>query len=479
MSVVAPKPKESLQDTLQQVLRLLHRHKLVEELVHKQDMPRHELVETLVHKQNLAELTQRLDQLHSADVAYVLEALPLDERLQVWELVRTEREGDILLEVSDAVRETLLADMERHEILAAAEHLDTDELADLAPDLPKEVIGELMGSLEEEERAELQTALSFRDDQVGSVMDFDMVTIRDDVKLEVVLRYLRRFDELPHHTDKLFVVDHEEILKGVLPIKRLLVNDPDLPVSEVMANDAVTFKPDDDVGEAAQAFERYDLVTAPVVNSTGKVIGRLTVDMMVDVIREESEAEVLSLAGLKEEEDLFASVWKSAQNRWAWLAINLCTAFFASRVIGAFEGTIAKLVALATLMPIVSGIGGNTGTQTATLIIRGIALGQVTAANASRLIFKELGIALLNGSVWGSVLGMLAYFLYGNWQLGVVMMAAMTLNLLVAALVGIFVPMTMHKLGRDPAYGSSVLLTAMTDSMGFFIFLGLATVFLL
>lgn len=479
MSVATQKPKESLQESLQQVVRLLHRHKLVEELVHKQDMPKHQLVEMLVHKQNLAELSTRLEQLHPADVAYILEALPLEERLQVWELIQTESEGDVLLEVSDAVRETLLADMESHEILAAAEHLDADELADLAPDLPKDVIGELMGSLEEEERAELQTALSFRDDQVGSLMDFDMVSIRDDVKLEVVLRYLRRFDELPHHTDKLFVVDHDERLQGVLPIKRLLVNDPERQVGEVMATEVVTFKPDDDAGAAAQAFERYDLITAPVVDSNNKVIGRLTVDMMVDVIREESEAEVLSLAGLKEDEDLFASVWKSAKNRWTWLAINLCTAFFASRVIGAFEGTIAKLVALAALMPIVSGIGGNTGTQTATLIIRGIALGQVTVNNASRLVFKELGIALLNGLVWGSVLGLLAFALYGQFSLGLVMMAAMTLNLQVAALVGIFIPITMHNLGRDPAYGSSVLLTAMTDSMGFFIFLGLATLFLL
>lgn len=477
MSVKPVKTQESVQESLQQVINLLQRHKMVEELVRKQDQPRKELVEQLVHRQNLAELQSKLESLHNADVAYILEALPREDRLVVWDLVKTERDGDILLEVSDAVRETLLASMENHEILAATEQLDADEIADLAPDLPHQVVSQLIGSLDENERAELQTALSFREDQVGGKMDFDMVTIRDDVKLEVVLRYLRRFDELPDHTDKLFVVDHDFILKGVLPLNRLLVNDPERLVSEVMAQDAVFFHPDESVNGAAQAFERYDLISAPVVNTNSKVIGRLTVGMMVDVIRETSESEVLSLAGLREE-DLFSSVWESIKNRWTWLAINLCTAFIASRVIGAFEGTISKLVALATLMPIVAGIGGNTGNQTSTLIIRGIALGQITMSNARRLVFKEQSIALLNGLVWGGILGFIAYLLYRQISLGVVMAVAMTLNLQIAALVGIFVPLVMHKLGRDPAYGSSVLLTATTDSMGFFIFLGLATIFL-
>ncbi|SFZ70465.1 magnesium transporter [Chitinimonas taiwanensis] len=479
MTQAAPKPKESLQESLQQVQRLLARHKLVEGLVHKQDMPKHDLVESLVHKQNLVELEQKLAQQHPADIAFILESLPPEDRLLVWGLIHTEVEGDVLLEVSDAVRESLLADMDREEILAAAEHLDTDELADLAPDLPQDVMHALIGGLEEEERAELQSALSYGDDQVGSLMDFDMVTIRDDVTLEVVLRYLRRFDELPHHCDKLFVVDNDQRLKGVLAIKKLLVSDPELEVAAAMAREVVSFNPDDDAGEAALAFERYDLISAPVVDSTNKVIGRLTVDMMVDVIREETDAEVLSLGGLKEEEDLFSSVWESAKNRWPWLAVNICTAFLASRVIGAFEHTIEALVALAALMPIVSGIGGNTGTQTVTLVVRGLALGQINASSARRLIAKEHAIALLNGVVWGGVLGFIAFLLYRDVHLGIVMAAAMILNLQVAAFVGLIVPLTMSKFGRDPAYGSSVFLTAATDSMGFFIFLGLATIFLL
>jgi len=424
-------------------------------------------------------LQRKLDELHSADVAHILEALPLDDRLTVWQLVKVERDGDILLEVSDAVRETLLADMDDHEILAAARDMDADELADLASELPRDVVHELMETLDAQQRERVRSALSYEEDQVGALMDFEMVTIREDVSLEVVLRYLRRLKELPGHTDKLFVVDYDGVLKGVLPVKRLLVNDPEKLVSEVMATDPVSFHPDEDGYDAAQAFERYDLISTPVVDKNGKLIGRLTIDEMVDLIREESESEVLNMAGLREEEDIFASVWKSLRNRWAWLAINLVTAFMASRVIGLFEDSIEKLVALAALMPIVAGIGGNSGNQTITMIVRAMALDQVSTGNTSRLIRKELGVGLVNGIVWGGVIGVVAYLLYDSWSLGVVMTAAMVLNLLLAALMGVLIPMTLVRMGRDPALGASVMITAVTDSGGFFIFLGLASLFLL
>jgi len=471
--------KDSLSENLQKVISLLDKHRLVENLLHSQEMPNHELVESLVHKQNLQELQKKLDVLHPADVAYILEALPLEQRLDVWELVKAERDGEILLEVSDAVRQTLIADMDSDELLAAAEQLDTDELADLAPDLPKDVFQDLLDSLDAQNRARLQSALSYSDDAVGSIMDFDIVTIREDISLEVALRYMRRLGSLPDHTDKLFVVDRNDILRGVLPLKRLVVSDLDDIVSDVMSEDAVIFHPEDIADDAAKAFERYDLVTAPVVDENNKLIGRVTVDAVMDLIREEAESDMLSMAGLREEEDFFASVWKSVQNRWAWLAINLVTALVASRVIGLFEGSIEKIVALAALMPIVAGIGGNSGNQTTTMIVRGLALGQVSAHNMQSLITKELGVSLLNGLLWGGVLGVIAYVLYGSYQLGLVMMAAMTLNLLLAALMGVMIPLVMNKVGRDPAVGSSVLITAMTDSGGFFIFLGLATIFLI
>jgi len=473
------KRTQSVQEALEQVRALLQKHRIVEEMVHKQDMPRHELVESLVHKQNLAELQNKLDKLHPADVAYILEALPLEERLVVWDLVKAERDGEILLEVSDSVRETLIENMDAHELVAAAEQLDTDEIADLVPDLPQDVVDDVLHSMPIEEREQLRAAMSYPEDSVGALMDFDMVSVRDDVSLEVVLRYLRRMDELPDHTDQVFVVDRDDVIRGVLPINRLIVTDPEVLVGAVMNAEFITLSPDDKAQQAAQSFERYDLVSAPVVDQGNRLVGRVTVDVVVDFIRQRNEAEQLSHAGLIEEEDIFASVWKSAKNRWLWLAVNLGTAFFASRVIGAFEGTIEKLVALATLMPIVAGIAGNSGNQTTTLIIRSLALGQVTPDNARRLIGKELAISLLNGVVWGGVAGIFAYFLYRSVPLGLVMTSAMLLNLVVGALVGMMVPLAMQKMGRDPAIGSSVLLTFTTDSMGFFIFLGLATVFLI
>ena len=429
--------------------------------------------------EKLSELTGILHELHPADMAALLESLPPKERVVVWRLAEPEDDGEVLLEVSEAVRETLIEAMNREELLSAVEDMDADELAELADDLPHQVVYEALQTRDEEEREQVKAAMSYEDGQVGALMDFELVSVRADVTCEVVLRYLRRFDSLPDHTDKIFVVDEEDVLIGVLPVRKLLISNPEDLVADVMATDVVRFLPQDDAEEAAQAFERYDLVTAPVIDANGKLIGRITIDEMVDVIREESEADILNMAGLQEEEDLFAPVLDSVKNRWMWLAINLCTAFLASRVIGAFEGSIQKIVALAALMPIVAGIGGNSGNQTITMIVRAMAVGQLADIQAGRLLKKEIGVALVNGILWGSVMGLLSYLLYGSVGIGLVMVAAMTLNLLLAAAVGVLIPIVMEKLGRDPALGSSVLITAVTDSGGFLIFLGLATMFLL
>jgi len=473
------KELEDLQQDLDNVRELLRRHWLVESLVERQQMPKHELVESLVHKQHLAELHKKLDQMHPADIAYILEALPINERLIVWDLVKAERDGEILLELSEPVRESVIRTMDSDELIAAVETLDTDEIAELAPDLPDEVIQDVFQSLPVEEREQLRAAMSYPEDAVGALMDFDVVSVREDVTLEVVTRYLRRFEELPDHTDQLFVVDREQRLKGVLPIARLVVTDLEKPVTDVMLQEFVTLYPDDKAQDAAQAFERYDLVSAAVIDQGGKLVGRVTVDAVVDFIRAKSESEALAMAGLRETEDLFAPVWESFKNRWSWLAVNLVTAFVASRVIGVFEGSIEKLVALAALMPIVAGIGGNSGNQTTTMIVRALALGQIQVEQAKKLFAKELAVAIANGLVWGGILGVIAYLLYSSVKLGVVMTAAMTLNLLLAAVMGVAIPIAMAKLGRDPAIGSSVMITACTDSGGFFIFLGLATLFLL
>jgi magnesium transporter len=466
------------EELLQQVTDILRRYQLTDDAVPRDEPPRPERVQDLVRRRDFGELQQELERLHPADVAYVLEALPLEQRLVVWDLVKAERDGEILLEVSDAVRETLIEHMDERELVAATEQLDTDEIADLAPDLPREVIQDVFKSLSVEEREQLRAAMSYQEDAVGALMDFELIEVREDVTLEVVLRYLRRLDELPDHTDQLFVVDREARLKGLLPISRLLVSSTDALVTEVMIRDFARFHPRENAHDAAAAFERYDLVSAPVVDDDGRLVGRVTVNSVVDFIRQTQDSEILSAGGLREDEDLFASVWKSVRNRWTWLAVNLVTAFIASRVIGIFESSIAQLVALAALMPIIAGIGGNSGNQTITMIVRALAIGQITRENARKLFVKEIGVSVLNGLIWGTVVGLFAFLIYHNWHLGLVMTAAMTLNLLLAAVMGVSIPLVMEKLGRDPALGSSVMITAITDSGGFFIFLGLATIFL-
>jgi magnesium transporter len=466
---------EELQRNLREVQALLRRQAVVEE---SEEVPGHGRVDELVHKQHLSELLARLERLHAADIAYILDALPLEERLEVWNLVKADRDGEILLEVSDAVRESLIASMDSRELVAAAETLEADEIADIAPDLPEEVMAEVVRSLPAEERERLRAALSYPEGSVGALMDFDHVAVREDVTLESATRDLRRLDELPDHTDQLFVVDRELGLRGTLPLAKLIVTDLHLEVRGVMVPESVKFYPEDRAEDAANAFERYDLVSAPVVDAADRLVGRLTVDAVVDYIRRKSAETQLAEAGLAQEEDVFAPVLDSFKNRWSWLAINLVTAFIASRVIGAFEGSIARLVALAALMPIVAGVGGNSGNQTITMIVRALALGQIQGDYWKKLLTKELGLALLNGVIWGTLLGVITYVLYSSVALGGVMALAMILNLVLAALMGVAIPWLRARFGRDPAVGSSVLITACTDSGGFFIFLGLATLFL-
>lgn len=427
------------------------------------------------------ELRRLLEPLHPADVAWILEALPLDERLAVWNLVKSESDGDILVEVNDGVRETLIDAMDRDELVDAVETLDTDEIADLVDDLPPDVMAQVQEGLSHEERAQLRAAMSYPEDSVGARMDFEIVSIREETTIELVLRYLRRFDTLPDHTDQVFVVDRLGHLKGTLSLAQLLTTDPAMPVKDLMHTDMLTLNPLEESSDAAQAFERYDLVSAPVVDESGRLVGRLTVNEIVDVIREESEEDAFAAVGLDDEQDIFASVWETAKSRWLWLGVNLCTAFFASRVISAFDGTIERVVALAALMPIVAGMAGNSGNQTLTLLVRSLAMGQVTEANKADLIKKEVLVSIINGILWGAIAGLCAWALYWDspegMMLGFVMFLAMLLNIIQGAVVGLAVPLILRYFDRDPAMGGSVLLTFTTDSGGFLIFLGLATVF--
>lgn len=417
--------------------------------------------------------------LHPADIARVLEGLPPEHRAAAWKEVDVDKMGEVLLELPESMRTDLLALLDDRTVVAAVRDLDTDDVADLIPELSDDLIAEILFALDKQDRQRLDTALSFAEDTAGGLMNLDTVTVRENITVEVVLRYLRRRGELPEHTNSLFVVDRADRLLGVLPLSNVLTTDPEQRVSQIMERDVHKFSAYTPDKEVAAAFERYNLVSAPVVDENDRLLGRITVDDAVDVIREEADRDILHLAGLREAEDLFAPLRQTVRNRWPWIAINLVTAFIASRVIGLFEDSIERLVALASLMPIVAGVGGNTGNQTITMIVRALALGRISEANAHVLYAKEIGVSLLNGLVWGGLLGFVAYLLYSSVALGVVMTAAMMLNLVLAAAAGVFIPLIRYRLGRDPARGSSVMITAITDSGGFFIFLGLATIVLL
>ncbi len=452
-----------LEHQLQEVISLLEKQRIEKSLVERGPGAHHDLVEALLHNQHQARLQEKFEDLHPADIAYILESLPLDQREIAWDAVKSQHEGQVLLEVSDAVRHTLISGMAPEELATVAGQLNADELADIASDLPKRAMLKILRTLNSEERQHLNDILSYQDNQVGALMDFGMITIREDLNLKAIIGYIRKLGKLPSHTDKLFVVDQFDKVQGVLPLQRLLTHLPSQQVSEVMVTDFIRFQIDQETAEAARAFERYDLISAPVVDSEGRLQGRLCVDNILDFIREKTDEDLLIQAGVGEEEDLFASVWKSARNRWGWLLINIGTAFISTRIIGIFEDIILQLVSLASLMPIIAAMGGNTGNQTSMLIIRSLALGHINASNVGRMITKELGLSLINGTFIGLIMGLLSYLLYWDISLSVVMAVAMFINLLLAAIVGLAIPLLRHKLGRDPAVGTSVILTAVTD----------------
>lgn len=428
---------------------------------------------------DIAEVGALVAHLPPPDLADTLEALPSEERHALWRLVESEKRGNVLLEASENVWDDLIDEMSDREILDALQYLDIDEQIYLVQHLPRNLTGRLLATLPAEERARVRQVMRYEKNRVGAIMEFEVITVRPDVTLEVVQRYLRRLGKMPENTDKLFVTDRNKVLVGELTLTCILLNDVQCKVSEVMEDDPLTFSPDDIAENAARTFERDDLVSAAVVDPSGKLMGRLTIDEIVDVVYEETDTDLRRMGGLSAGEDVFAPVTKAVKTRWAWLAVNLCTAFIASRVIDGFEHTISQLVALASLMPIVAGIGGNTGNQTITMIVRALALQNIQPGNLTFLILREMGVAVINGLVWGGIMGGITWWLYDDMALGGVMTLAMMLNLLMAALMGVIIPMTMVKLGRDPAVGSSVMITAITDTGGFFIFLGLATLFLM
>jgi magnesium transporter len=416
--------------------------------------------------------------LHPAEIALLLESVPPRQRELVWEMVDRELEGDVLVELNENVRQELIDSMEPGELVAATEGLEVDDLADIVGDLPEAVTRQVLRSMDQRDRERLRTVLSWPEDSAGGLMNTDTVSVRADVSLEVVLRYLRMRGDLPPRTDSLFVVDRDDRYLGTIALTRLITGDPDATVGESLDAEAARIDPSTASHDVAQLFQDRDLVSAAVVDPEGRLLGRITVDDVVDVIREEAEHSVLSMAGLQDEEDLFAGILPSTRRRLLWLGINLITAFLAAAVVKTFEGTIEKVAALAALMPIVASMGGIAGTQTVTLIIRGLALGQVQWSNARWLLFKEIAVGSLNGLLWALVVGLVTVFWFGTWQIAAIIAAAMLINLLAAAAVGVLVPLALRRFEIDPALSAGVIITTFTDCIGFATLLGLGALFL-
>ncbi|HHM05616.1 MAG TPA: magnesium transporter [Gammaproteobacteria bacterium] len=427
----------------------------------------------------LNSVRRMLNGLYPAEIAHLLESLPAEERELAWELVSPDLEGDVLLHLSDDVRSGLIKEMAPHELVAASEHLETDDLVDFIQDLPAAVVEEVLRSMNAQDRERVEAVLSYDEDTAGGLMNTDTLTVRPDVTLDVVLRYLRWRGEIPEMTDSLIVVKRDDTYLGLLSLTDLLTQEPAHMVSEVMTTDVEPIEAHQSASDVAALFEHRDLVSAPVVDEQGRLLGRITVDDVVDVIRQEADHSLMSMAGLSEEEDMFAPVPQSARRRAVWLGVNLGTAFLASWVIGLFEATIQQVVALAVLMPIVASMGGIAGSQTLTLVIRGIALGQISAANAWDLFKKELAVGALNGLLWALVVGLVALVWFGDVAIGAIIALAMVTNLIIAAVAGATIPLLLRRLGVDPALAGSVVLTTVTDVVGFMVFLGTATVVLL
>ncbi len=426
----------------------------------------------------LVELKHLLQALTPGEIADLLEALKPADRLVVWSLLPSEVAGEVLVELGEEARTSLIKGIEKtrsKELAEAAGTLDPDDLADILEDLPAKIREQVIRTLNQSDRSRLERVMSFPEDTAGNLMHTDTITVRPHVTLDVVLRYLRRRGDLPDLTDSLYVVDKDDRLIGILPLSVLLTNAPDKTVRELMISDIEAIPADLPASDVAMLFEHHDWVSAPVVDQHGRLLGRITVDDVVDVIRDEADHTIMSSAGLSEEEDMMAPAAESAKRRAVWLGVNLLTAFLAAWVIGLFEATIEKEVALAVLMPIVASMGGIAGTQTLTLVIRGLALRQIGITNLFVLLNKEVAVAFLNGVLWAIVVGLIAAMWFQAIHIGFLIATAMIINLLCAALAGVTIPLLLDKLGIDPALAGGVLLTTVTDVVGFMAFLGLAS----
>ena len=420
-----------------------------------------------------------VNSLHPSEVARLLESLPLKDRSVLWEMVDNDLEGDVLVEVAEEVRDGLLDGMRTEELIAATEGMEIDDLADLIADLPETVTQEVLASLDKQDHERLQQVLAYDEESAGGMMNVDVVTVRPDVTLEVVTRYLRAAGEIPDGTDSIFVVSRDNTYIGSLFLSRLLTHDPEEMVARVMSTDLMPIPAHTPSNQVVWEFENRDLLSAPVIDDDYRVLGRITVDDVVDVIRDEAEHALMGAVGLDEEDDMFAPVFKSATRRALWLGVNLGTAFLAAAVVDQFKTTLDAIVLLAVLMPIVPSMGGVAGTQSLVIITRAIALGQINGANAAGILRKELLVGVLNGLGWAVIVSLFTYLWIGDWRIGGILGGAMIINMFVAAGSGFVIPMTLKRLKVDPALAGGVVLTTVTDVIGYMAFLGLAAIFLM
>lgn len=424
------------------------------------------------------QVRRMLNGLPASEVADLLESSPPNKRQILWQLIDIEKEGEILQEVNDEVGEQFLSEMNAAELLTVTEGLETDDLVDILQQLPEDVLDEVLQSMDAQDRQRLELMLPYDEETAGGLMNTDTITVRPSHTMELVLRYLRRHEEIPRFTDTLIVVNRKDEFLGLLPLRRVLVSDPGMTVRELMQTGIEAIPASMSDSEVASLFERHDWISAPVIDdSSNKLLGRITIDDVVDVIIEDADHSLMSMAGLGDDEDTFSRVYKAAPRRALWLGLNLITAFIAAAAINIYHETIEQVVALAILMPIVASMGGVAGSQTLTIMVRGMALGQISRTNVRWLLNRELMVAAINGMLWSVVVAVVATLWFDDNRIGIVIAMAMLINLVTSALAGVLLPMLLRAMKVDPALAGTVVLTTITDVVGFVSFLGLATLF--
>ena len=426
---------------------------------------------------SLYQIRQMIKTLPTAGIAHLIESSPPKTRSVLWQLIDKDSEGEVIQYLNEDLQNDILSELNAEQVAELTEGLETDDLADILQQLPQQVTSQVLQAMGQQDRHRVETVLSYDEDTAGGLMNTDTITVRRNHTVELVLRYLRRHESIPEMTDNILVVNRDDELLGILPLREVLVSDPNTLVREVMREDIEAIPVDMEATQIAQLFEQHDWVSAPVVDNNKKLLGRITIDDVVDVIRDSTEHSLMSMAGLDEEDDTFAPIIKTAKRRALWLGVNLMTAVLASIVIYLFQDTIEQVVYLAVLMPIVANMGGVAGTQTLTLVIRSLALGHITPSNIRWLLTRELGVAVLNGALWAFVISLIAFMWYRDLLLSYIIASAMLINLVTAALAGAYLPLFLKRIKIDPALAGSVALTTVTDSIGFFAFLGLAQIF--